>query len=204
MRRFPIVLDVNTHVKAQFLCVACFLHVYAQTSVTAPPASLATASTDPRSAAWLPPRRCRRFHTRCWKSPPSLNATALRRWDTFYGPIWRRTGSAGWRRWPSEGRSPAQPTVLIRVALGEMAAQGGVSFQEKVSRLLSKEGGKPVLKPNRPLVLKDAVANRKLKKGGETVGSDGRGPSGRTWWVRAWFWLYQTYVLANTWFSCNC
>lgn len=47
-----------------------------------------------------------------------------------------------------------------------MAAQGGSVFLEKVGRLLSKENGKPVLKPNRPLVLKDAVANRKLKKGG--------------------------------------
>ncbi|MEQ2232742.1 hypothetical protein ILYODFUR_014556 [Ilyodon furcidens] len=46
-----------------------------------------------------------------------------------------------------------------------MAAQGGVLFQEKVSRLVSKQNGKPVLKPNRPLVLKDSVANRKPKKG---------------------------------------
>lgn len=51
-----------------------------------------------------------------------------------------------------------------------MAAQGGgVLFQEKVSRLLSKRDGKAVLKPNRPLALRDAVANRKLKKGGETA-----------------------------------
>ncbi|KAI3363002.1 hypothetical protein L3Q82_011517 [Scortum barcoo] len=47
-----------------------------------------------------------------------------------------------------------------------MAAQGGVHFQDKVSRLLSRENGKPVLKPNRTLALRDAVANRKLKKGG--------------------------------------
>ncbi|KAA8584128.1 small ribosomal subunit protein mS37 [Etheostoma spectabile] len=49
-----------------------------------------------------------------------------------------------------------------------MAAQGGVLFQEKVSRLLSRHDGKPVLKPNRPLVLRDAVANRKPKKGEAT------------------------------------
>ncbi|XP_015252058.1 PREDICTED: coiled-coil-helix-coiled-coil-helix domain-containing protein 1 [Cyprinodon variegatus] len=46
-----------------------------------------------------------------------------------------------------------------------MAAQGGVAFQEKVSRLLSRKDGKPTLKPNRPLVLKDSVANRKPRKG---------------------------------------
>ncbi|XP_007575591.1 PREDICTED: coiled-coil-helix-coiled-coil-helix domain-containing protein 1 [Poecilia mexicana] len=46
-----------------------------------------------------------------------------------------------------------------------MAAQGGVLFQEKVSRLLSRENGKPVLKPNRPLILKDSVGNRKPRKG---------------------------------------
>ncbi|XP_030581313.1 small ribosomal subunit protein mS37 [Archocentrus centrarchus] len=49
-----------------------------------------------------------------------------------------------------------------------MAAQGGVVFQEKVSRLLSGHNGKPVLKPNRTLALKDAVANRKPKKGEAT------------------------------------
>lgn len=46
-----------------------------------------------------------------------------------------------------------------------MAAQGGILFQEKVNKLLSRHNGKPALKPNRPLALKDAVANRKLKKG---------------------------------------
>ncbi|KAM4730370.1 small ribosomal subunit protein mS37 [Anableps anableps] len=46
-----------------------------------------------------------------------------------------------------------------------MAAQGGILFQEKVSRMLSRQNGKPALKPNRPLVLKDSVANRKPKKG---------------------------------------
>uniref|UniRef100_A0A3B3TM34 Coiled-coil-helix-coiled-coil-helix domain containing 1 n=1 Tax=Poecilia latipinna TaxID=48699 RepID=A0A3B3TM34_9TELE len=32
-------------------------------------------------------------------------------------------------------------------------------------RLLSRENGKPVLKPNRPLILKDSVGNRKPRKG---------------------------------------
>ncbi|XP_059215321.1 coiled-coil-helix-coiled-coil-helix domain-containing protein 1 [Centropristis striata] len=49
-----------------------------------------------------------------------------------------------------------------------MSAQGGVLFQEKVSRLLSRQNGKPVLKPNKPLVLRDEVANRKLHKGEAT------------------------------------
>ncbi|XP_071759832.1 small ribosomal subunit protein mS37 [Centroberyx gerrardi] len=49
-----------------------------------------------------------------------------------------------------------------------MASQGGVAFQEKVSRLLSRQQGKPVLKPNKSLALKDAVANRKMKKGEAT------------------------------------
>ncbi|XP_023281467.1 coiled-coil-helix-coiled-coil-helix domain-containing protein 1 [Seriola lalandi dorsalis] len=49
-----------------------------------------------------------------------------------------------------------------------MAAQGGILFQEKVSRLLSRQDGRPVLKPNRTLALRDAVANRKLKKGEAT------------------------------------
>lgn len=48
-----------------------------------------------------------------------------------------------------------------------MAAQGGVLFQEKVSRMLSRRDGKPVLKPNRSLSLRDAVANRKMRKGGK-------------------------------------
>lgn len=46
--------------------------------------------------------------------------------------------------------------------------QGGCVIQEKVARLLSKQQhGKPVLKPNKPLALKDEVANRKPKKGGK-------------------------------------
>ncbi|XP_053731546.1 coiled-coil-helix-coiled-coil-helix domain-containing protein 1 [Synchiropus splendidus] len=50
-----------------------------------------------------------------------------------------------------------------------MAGQGGLLFQQKVSRMLSGQNGrKPVLKPNRPLVLKDSVASRKPKKGEAT------------------------------------
>lgn len=54
----------------------------------------------------------------------------------------------------------------------EMAAQGsGVVFQEKVSRLLSRADGKPVLKPNKRLALGDSVANRRPKKGGKNAAS---------------------------------
>lgn len=50
----------------------------------------------------------------------------------------------------------------------EMAAQGGgIVFQEKVSRLLASGNGRPVLKPNKKLVLGDSVANRRLRKGGK-------------------------------------
>uniref|UniRef100_A0A8C5QY71 Coiled-coil-helix-coiled-coil-helix domain containing 1 n=1 Tax=Leptobrachium leishanense TaxID=445787 RepID=A0A8C5QY71_9ANUR len=45
-----------------------------------------------------------------------------------------------------------------------MASQG-VSLQNKVAKLLSRRGGKPLLKPNRALVLADRVANRKLGLG---------------------------------------
>ncbi|KAM7408054.1 hypothetical protein PAMA_001958 [Pampus argenteus] len=45
-----------------------------------------------------------------------------------------------------------------------MATQGGVLFQEKVSKLLSRQNGKPAIKPSKPLVLKDSVASRKPKK----------------------------------------
>lgn len=48
-----------------------------------------------------------------------------------------------------------------------MAMQSGCVIQEKVARLLSKQHGKPVLKPNKSLALKDEVANRKPKKGGK-------------------------------------
>ena len=47
-----------------------------------------------------------------------------------------------------------------------MAMQSGQAFQDKVARMLSREHGKALLKPNKPLVLKDEVANRKMKKGG--------------------------------------
>ncbi|XP_074531909.1 small ribosomal subunit protein mS37 [Halichoeres trimaculatus] len=50
-----------------------------------------------------------------------------------------------------------------------MAVQaGGAAIQEKVNRLLSKQNRRPVIKPNRPLVLLDSVANRKPKKGEAT------------------------------------
>lgn len=45
--------------------------------------------------------------------------------------------------------------------------QSGCVIQEKVARLLSKQHGKPVIKPNKHLALKDEVANRKPKKGGK-------------------------------------
>ncbi|XP_037544173.1 coiled-coil-helix-coiled-coil-helix domain-containing protein 1 [Nematolebias whitei] len=47
-------------------------------------------------------------------------------------------------------------------------ANGTIQFQEKVNRMLSKEHGKPVLRPNKMLALKDTVGNRKLKQGGAT------------------------------------
>nr|XP_046258547.1 coiled-coil-helix-coiled-coil-helix domain-containing protein 1 [Scatophagus argus] len=49
-----------------------------------------------------------------------------------------------------------------------MAAQGGITCLEKVSKMLSKQNGKPLIKPNKPLALKDFVANRKMKKGEAT------------------------------------
>ncbi|KAJ8014143.1 hypothetical protein DPEC_G00037190 [Dallia pectoralis] len=49
-----------------------------------------------------------------------------------------------------------------------MAMQGGTALHEKVSRMLSRNHKKPLLKPNKPLVLKDEVANRKIKKGEAT------------------------------------
>ncbi|XP_048845175.1 coiled-coil-helix-coiled-coil-helix domain-containing protein 1-like [Brienomyrus brachyistius] len=48
-----------------------------------------------------------------------------------------------------------------------MSSQG-IALQQKLSRMLSKTVGKPVLKPNKPLALKDEVANRKMKKGEAT------------------------------------
>ncbi|XP_066549363.1 small ribosomal subunit protein mS37 [Amia ocellicauda] len=44
-------------------------------------------------------------------------------------------------------------------------AYQATGLHAKVSRLLSKEMGKPVLKANKPLALKNEVANRKMKKG---------------------------------------
>ncbi|XP_028844436.1 small ribosomal subunit protein mS37 [Denticeps clupeoides] len=46
-----------------------------------------------------------------------------------------------------------------------MAAQGTTALQQKVSKLLSRQHGRPVLKPNKPLVLKDEVASRKMRRG---------------------------------------
>ncbi|XP_059929131.1 coiled-coil-helix-coiled-coil-helix domain-containing protein 1 [Gadus macrocephalus] len=60
------------------------------------------------------------------------------------------------------------PTPVLGVIPPTMAMQSGQAFQEKVARMLSKEHGKALLKPNKPLVLKDEVANRKMKKGEAT------------------------------------
>ncbi|KAM6956619.1 small ribosomal subunit protein mS37 [Aplochiton taeniatus] len=49
-----------------------------------------------------------------------------------------------------------------------MAMQGVTAFHQKVSRMLSRQEKKPILKPNKPLALKDEVANRKMKKGEAT------------------------------------
>ncbi|CAL1577725.1 unnamed protein product [Knipowitschia caucasica] len=47
-------------------------------------------------------------------------------------------------------------------------ANKSAQIQDKVRRLLSRQNGKPVLRPTRPLSLKDAVANRKPHKGEAT------------------------------------
>ncbi|KAJ8359477.1 hypothetical protein SKAU_G00160020 [Synaphobranchus kaupii] len=47
-------------------------------------------------------------------------------------------------------------------------ATKGTALQQKVSRLLSRQLGKPVLKPNKPLALKNEVASRTLEKGEAT------------------------------------
>ncbi|XP_016093559.1 coiled-coil-helix-coiled-coil-helix domain-containing protein 1-like isoform X2 [Sinocyclocheilus grahami] len=44
----------------------------------------------------------------------------------------------------------------------------GSVIQEKVAKLLSRQNGKPVLRPIKPLALKNDVASRKLKKGEAT------------------------------------
>lgn len=70
----------------------------------------------------------------------------------------------------------------------EMAMREGALFQEKVSRLLGRQHGKPVLKSQRTLALGDPVAHRKLKKGGmlskECSCSGGELISNSNW---AWF-----------------
>ena len=48
-----------------------------------------------------------------------------------------------------------------------MAYKSATALQEKVNRLMSRTAGKPVLKPNKPLVLKGEVANRKMRRGGK-------------------------------------
>ncbi|KAG5266641.1 hypothetical protein AALO_G00234510 [Alosa alosa] len=49
-----------------------------------------------------------------------------------------------------------------------MASKSVTALEEKVNQLLSRTNGKPVLKPNKPLVLKDEVANRKMRRGEAT------------------------------------
>ncbi|XP_062375952.1 coiled-coil-helix-coiled-coil-helix domain-containing protein 1 [Sardina pilchardus] len=49
-----------------------------------------------------------------------------------------------------------------------MASKTVTALEENVNRLLSRTNGKPVIKPNKPLVLKDEVANRKLRRGEAT------------------------------------
>ncbi|NP_001279842.1 coiled-coil-helix-coiled-coil-helix domain-containing protein 1 [Callorhinchus milii] len=48
-----------------------------------------------------------------------------------------------------------------------MSSSGG-NINAKVSRLLSRSRGRPVLKPNKPLVLANRVANRRLGLGEAT------------------------------------
>ncbi|XP_078055508.1 small ribosomal subunit protein mS37 [Mustelus asterias] len=47
-------------------------------------------------------------------------------------------------------------------------AASGVSVQARVARLLSRQHGRPVLRPNKALVLADRVANRKSRLGEAT------------------------------------
>ncbi|XP_059422491.1 coiled-coil-helix-coiled-coil-helix domain-containing protein 1 [Carassius carassius] len=44
----------------------------------------------------------------------------------------------------------------------------GSVIQEKVAKLLSRQNGKPVLRPIKPLALKNEVASRSLRKGEAT------------------------------------
>lgn len=68
--------------------------------------------------------------------------------------------------WSSAWNSPRDTDPLSSSA-GNMANS---SFQipDKVSRLMSRQNGRPVLRPNRPLSLRDAVANRRPHKGEAT------------------------------------
>nr|XP_055026847.1 coiled-coil-helix-coiled-coil-helix domain-containing protein 1 [Misgurnus anguillicaudatus] len=49
-----------------------------------------------------------------------------------------------------------------------MAMQSGSVIQEKVAKLLNRQHGRPVLRPIKPLALKNEVANRRLRKGEAT------------------------------------
>ncbi|XP_067828452.1 coiled-coil-helix-coiled-coil-helix domain-containing protein 1 [Heptranchias perlo] len=49
-----------------------------------------------------------------------------------------------------------------------MAASGGGGLQARVARLVSRQHGRPVLKPNKALVLADRVANRRIRRGEAT------------------------------------
>ncbi|XP_043112257.1 coiled-coil-helix-coiled-coil-helix domain-containing protein 1 [Puntigrus tetrazona] len=44
----------------------------------------------------------------------------------------------------------------------------GSAIQEKVARLLNRQNGRPALKPNKPLALKNEVASRRPRKGEAT------------------------------------
>ncbi|KAL1263084.1 hypothetical protein QQF64_005823 [Cirrhinus molitorella] len=44
----------------------------------------------------------------------------------------------------------------------------GFVIQDKVAKLLSRQNGKPVLRPIKPLALKNEVASRRMKKGEAT------------------------------------
>lgn len=47
-----------------------------------------------------------------------------------------------------------------------MAVQAG-GVEAMLRRMLSREGGRPILKPNKPLRLKNQVANKRLDRGGK-------------------------------------
>uniref|UniRef100_A0A4W3GZV4 Coiled-coil-helix-coiled-coil-helix domain containing 1 n=1 Tax=Callorhinchus milii TaxID=7868 RepID=A0A4W3GZV4_CALMI len=61
-----------------------------------------------------------------------------------------------------------------------MSSSGG-NINAKVSRLLSRSRGRPVLKPNKPLVLANRVANRRLGLGGSEESKSQGGQLGTSW-----------------------